>query len=688
MAKQQTEKAEEAESKGGRKGRRMSLGAALMMPPPPRVNDNMDVKTLIKFTVSALGILYGDVATGPMFIFKSAMRDSSPATLRLDVFGCLSFITWTTILLGVFKYCLIILHADNNGEGGQLALLSLIPQPDDDACPPWLARNYKKVFYLALIGTAFLLSDGLVGPALAMLAALEGFRVAEVEYPAAFAGFPVESWRVPVTCALLAPLFYVQRYGLGRITAVFPALMTVWFGSMAIGGAYNIYLNPSVLAALNPAEMFVFIARRGFGATMNMLSNVMLVASGLEFLYADLGVFRRKPILLSFTLVCVPATLLNYFGQAAFLLDANPTSTPALHRLTANLFFDSFPSWSIWPLVLMGCIVSAAGSQSAISGCFALLDQAISLRAVPTIESIHVVGYGGHGTFYVPVFCFILFVGGLLLAAITQDSEILSSTVGVCVAGAMLISSILLMIVMKVKWNFPRWKLAAYSVVLVLDIMLFLSSMAKLAELAWVTLIFSIAIVYIMFVYVHTWEDINKALDDRLWTLTQVRQHIRQHSQRVKGLGVFVACTDEEVPHVLTVLASRLPALPEDIVLLTVQCMKGLPFVAEEDRVIVRAVDPSMGVYRILISYGFAERSADVVQALAKAKKRGLKVKNEDNVTYYVSRYSVRTKREHPFYRRWQYKLYEALSRNTNNQVDALGLPVDKVVEVSNVLIL
>ncbi|KAI9220250.1 potassium transporter-domain-containing protein [Blastocladiella britannica] len=681
MAKQQNA-ADAAPSKlgsapgQGKKGRRMSLGAALMMPPPPRVSEKMDLKTLASFTLGALGILYGDVATGPMFILKACFKDGITLDhIETDVLGILSFMIWITILLGVVKYCLVVLHADNNGEGGILALLSLVPQPDDDGCPPFLAQHYQKVFYIALCGCSFLLADGLVTPAISMLAALEGFRVLEDEYPSMFS-VHVETWRIPVTCCLLLPLFYVQRFGLGRITKVFPVVMCIWFLAIAVGGVRNIIQAPWVLKAFNPGYMMDLMYLRGWNATLSLLSTVLLVASGLEFLYADLGAFKRKPIIISFSVICAPCILLSYLGQGAVLLTADTSNSDEFLHLIHNLFFKSFPTWASWPLVLLGMCVSAIGSQAVISGTFALIDQAVAIRIVPPIESVHIMGHGG--TYYVPSFCFVLWAGSTVLVAVFQDSEVLVDMFGFCVAGAMVITSTLILIIMKVKWKFVTFKILPYGVIMLFDVLLFIASFIKIAKIGWITLIYSSAILGIMHIFVSTWNDINNALEQRFWTLQQVRQHIRANG-RVKGCGVFVAYADEEVPHVLSVLAERLPALPEEIVLLTVQCMKGLPFVAEEDRVTVRAVDSYQGVYRVLLNFGFAERSADVVAAIGKAKKRGLKLKDDDMITYFVSRYSVCARRELPFWKRWQHKVYEVLSRNSNNQVSNLGLPIDKI---------
>ncbi|ORZ34424.1 potassium transporter-domain-containing protein [Catenaria anguillulae PL171] len=644
MAKK-SEHDKDGEGKGagkapGGKARRMSLGAALMMPPPPRTANAMDLKTIIKFTISAVGILYGDVAAAPMFVFKSVFREG----------------------------------------GGMLALLSLVPQPDDENCPPWLVKHYKKIFFLALTGCAFLLADGFVTPAISMLAALEAFH-----------GFPVDSWRVWLAMSMMIPLFYVQRFGLGRITQLFPVILTIWFFAIAIIGAYNIYLVPDILNCLNPMWIVNVCILRGINGSLSLLSTVLLVVSGLEFLYADLGAFTRKPIMLSFCIVCAPFTMLSYIGQGAYLLHAyrsNRYTDAQLFKLINNLFFEAAPTWLLWPFVILGTLVSIAGSQSVISGCFAMLDQAISIRVIPPVESIHIVGAGGHGTYYTPSFCFVLFVGGIVLCGSYRSSDGLSEIIGFCVAGAMFITSVMIMTVMKTKWHWPNWKVAIYVLcVFSLDIVYVVAAFTKVFQNAWVTVLYSALFFGIMYVYVGTQEDMNLALEDKCWTMQQVRQHVRQNP-RTKGCGVFIANHDEEVPLVLTMVASKLPALPEDLILLTVQCLKSQPFVSEDDRVTVRVVDPTHGVYRVLILFGFAERSADIMQSLAKAKKRGLRMKHEQGMTFYISKHSVQAMAERPFYRRWKHKMFEVLARNTNTQLKTLGLPPDKVMEVSNVLLL
>ncbi|KAJ3358324.1 hypothetical protein GGF32_000491 [Allomyces javanicus] len=653
----------------GRPARRMSLGAALMMPPAPRVQDKMDLKTLLAVTFKALGILYGDVAAAPMFVMKSVFKDgvnqTDPVT---DILGCLSLMIWISIILGIVKYCLVVLKAENNGEGGILALLSLVPTAEDDATPPFLVRHYRKIFLLALCGCAFLLGDGLVTPAISILAAVEGFHVIEDKYPDLFHAIPVDSWRVPATCVLLLMLFYVQRFGLGRITAIFPVVMVVWFSALAVIGIWNVIQIPTILLAFNPLCMVHVMVLRGWDGTLSMLSTVLLVVAGLEFLYADLGTFKRRPITLSFSAVVVPCTLIAYLGQGAKLLSlgvdtlssTDPATENAVHKVIHNLFFEMVPTWSLWPLVLLGTLVSAVGSQAVICGCFAMIDQAITLRVFPSFESVHLMGADGHGSYYVPFFNGILLVGSLALAAAYQDSDVLSDMFGLCVAGAMLITSILMIIVMVAKWSLPWWRVALYGVViLVLDAMLFIASLIKLGKNAWITFLFSATFFGIMFIMTSTWTDIFRAMDAKFWTMTNVRQHIRIHG-RVKGMGVFVAYADEEVPHVLSLLAARLPALPEEIILLTTNCVKALPFVAEDDRVICRAVDPAHGVYRLLISHGFAERPMNVQEALQFAKKRrGLKSKTPQDgqaralVTFFVARHSVLALPDRAWYRRF-----------------------------------
>ncbi|KAJ3365116.1 hypothetical protein GGF32_000296 [Allomyces javanicus] len=673
-----------------RKGRRMSLGAALMMPPAPRVNEHMDFKTLFGFTFNALGILYGDLAAGPMFLMKSAFHKGiSTTNPETHILGTVSFMIWVSIVLGVIKYCLVVLKADNNGEGGMLALFSLVPQPDDDGTAPFLQRHYDKIFMLALLGCAFLLGDGLVTPAICMLAAIEGFLVIEAKNPGQIA-VPVSTWRVPVTCALLVPLFYVQRFGLGSPTKIFPYVMMVWFTALAAIGIWNIVQIPWVLKAFNPWTMISVMYLLKTKATLELLSTVVLVVAGLEFLYADLGTFKRRPISLSFSAIVVPCTLLSYLGQAATLLGAHDAHERA--ELVHSLFFEAAPDWALWPLVLLGTVVSAVGSQSVISGCFAMIDQAITLRVFPTFHSVHLMGHDGHGTYYVPSFNAVLFAGSLCLVVGYQDSETLSGIFGFCVAGAMLITSLLAVLIMTVKWKLAAWRIATYClVILFFDGMLFIAVCTKLATGAWIACLFAMSFFGLMFVYKDTWADINHAMDDKFWTMTQVRQHLRSHA-RVKGLGVFVAYADEEVPHVLSALAHRLPAMPDEVILLSLNCIKSLPFVAEEDRVIFRAVDPANGVYRLLISFGFAERPLDALAAIQRAKKRGLKVKNEDQATFYVSRHAVLpacdAKGLRAAFRRVKHYLYEVVSRNSNNQVETLGLPVKDVLEVTNVLIL
>ncbi|KAJ1504129.1 hypothetical protein HMI54_007387 [Coelomomyces lativittatus] len=618
-----------------------------------------------------------------MFVFKSAFRSGflSEETYELEVICCLSFIIWITLLLGVAKYCFVVLRADNYGEGGMLALFCSIPHPnEDEKVQIALEKYYPWIYSLALLGCAFILGDGMIVPAISMLAALEGFHSIEHGHPEYFS-ISVKSWITPSACAFLFCLFSVQRFGLGKVSWIFPPILIVWCLALFCIGVAQLVTLKTPLNAFCPWYMIRSVQEFGVAYTLSKLSIVLLVVAGMEFFYADLGAFKRRPMTISYTMIVVPSILSSYLGQASFLLQMQKENH--VDQILNDLFFESSPSWLRWPLVILGMLVSAVGSQSVLSGCFALLDQAITLRALPPFLSKHLLAGDNHGTYFVPFFNFIFFLGSLLLAIVFKDSVVLSDLFGLCVSGAMLITSILTMIVMYVRWNTKVYWIVGYCVILMLDIIVFIAALTKLTSNAYISLFFSIAIFVIMYTYKSTCDNIDAALEDSLWTTAMTRQHLRQNP-RIDGLGVFISNSDEEIPHVLSLLASKLTSLPKNVVVVTTNCMRSIPFVASEDRLNFRCVDPQQGLYRILLTHGFAERPMPISIALLMAEKRGLRL--HKNLTYFVSRIIIYVHSQARWYQRWRYYVFEVLTRNVQQRDQALQLPPHQVMWVSSIL--
>ncbi|KAL7750675.1 hypothetical protein RI367_004017 [Sorochytrium milnesiophthora] len=686
------------------KGKNMSLGAALMMPPPPRVNENMDWKTLTRYAFNAIGVVYSDLASAPLFVIRPAVKNTMPdlqkaisagtlSSLVIDrtyyevgVYGAVSFIIWLFIVLSV-KYMLLVFQADNNGEGGMLSMMSLIPTPEEDESSPYLRYTYKITLFIGVLGCAFLLGDGMIAPSISLLGAMEGLVAIQGTYH--YFSVDPQIFIRYVAGAVLFVVFYVQQYGLGKWSASFKPIMLLWFVVIGVVGLINIIQVPAILQAFNPLCMWNLVYDRGWTQASQTVAVAVIIIAGMEFIYADIGAFKRKPIYLAYGAVVFPSLLFSYLGQGAKLLslDMSPAHVETSLKIIDDIFFECAPSWLLWPLVILGATVSCLGSQAIISSCYSIIDQAISLRVFPPLETCRVDQGGDHTTAYVPMFNKFLFLGSMIMTLVLGDSENLSQLYGVSVTGAMFITSILLMYIMRYKWRSKTWKLVGYSVVLLFDVALFLSSLTRVIIWSWISLLLSGALFLVMFVYSDTYQERDIAVGDKLWPVNTARQHLRQHP-RVKGLGVFVAESDEEVPWVMSLIAQRLPAMPEEVIMLTVQCIKGCPFIAEEDKYIIRNVDPASGLYRLLISHGFAERTVDVRDAIAHAKKKGMKLKQEDNTTYYISRQSVVPDTTKGLWHRFKIRLFEAMARNTSNQAKIYNFPAQDVMEIACTLTL
>ncbi|KAJ3411109.1 hypothetical protein HDV05_002718 [Chytridiales sp. JEL 0842] len=671
-------------TKSSSAARRMSLGAALCIPPPPRVDNNMNLKKFLALSLGAIGIVYGDIGVSPMFVLRAVFNDilvnqgiqiqggeaQNPETIRLDeltIIGSLSMLIWIVTLLCSLKYIIFVLRADKNGEGGTWALVSLLPMEHEESK---LFKYKKYIFLLGIFGASFLMSDGIIGPAISVLSAFEGVR----QYSA---GRFSQLGSVGAACGVLFIIIMSQRFGTSKVIKFYSPIMVTWFITIACIGLYNIMGAPSVLRALSPHYCIEFAIKRPQEAYM-AISQVVLAVTGAESMYADLGHFKTTPIRTSFLAVVYPALIANYLGQGAFLLQ-NPTGA-------LNPFFLSVPEPVKYFVLVIATFAAIIASQASISGCFTLVDQAISLRVFPNIKTINT-DHESAGAVFIPAFNYALLIGSISLTLIFQDSEQIASLTGIGVMFTMTCTTILYILCMVYTWDEPKWKVMLFAVVfLTLDLMLLGCSLRKIASFGWISCIFAMFFFVIMYTWYVTNTDVNEQLHEQLLEMSELRTHVKTIN-RTQGTVVFVSNTDEDVPNVLRICAQRLRSLPENIV-----CMSAIsssaPFIADEERTVFRTVDATAGIYRLVISYGYAERSINTVIAVERARKRGLRIQPDEHVTFVVGREIVASEPKTPLFKKMRLALYNKIGNNTQGKIEYYNLPPTDTLEIGSELII
>ncbi|KAJ3164274.1 hypothetical protein HK101_000484 [Irineochytrium annulatum] len=649
--------------KKGAGPRRMSLGAALCIPPPPRIDNKMNPMKFLKLSLGALGIailrlfgifsriiasgiVYGDIGVSPLFVLKTvfASAASSVVVMQPDgieayvdyidpniinedkVLGTLSFLIWVITIVCVLKYIMFVLTADKNGEGGTWALVSLLPMENEESR---LYKYKKQIFVLGIIAASFLLADGFIAPAISVLSAFEGVQQYSSNLP---------DWGViGISSFVLIIIFVSQQFGTSRMLKFYGPIMVTWFLAIAGIGLYNITYWPTIFWALSPhcAVRLVWI---DFNFTCKVASQVVLAVTGVEAMYADLGHFKTIPIRASFLFIVYPALLLNYLGQGAYLLH-NPEA--ANHP-----FFYAVPSPVKWIILVLATLAAIIASQATISGCFTLIDQAISLRVFPNIKAIHTSSESA-GAVYIPAFNYLLMIVSVSLILIFQESDRLAN---------------------------------------IYDLTLLLSSVTKVQSYGWVSILLGLMLFATMYSWYITTTEIQDGLREKLLEMSDLRQQVKSIN-RTKGTVVFVSNTDEDVPNVLRICAEQLRSLPENIV-----CMSAIsstaPFIADEERTVFRTIDAVAGIYRLVISYGYAERTIDTVTAVERSRKRGLRMKPDERVTFVVGREIVASHSGTPWIKRLRIAVYSSIGANTEGKIEYYNLPPRDTLEIGSQMVL
>jgi KUP system potassium uptake protein len=572
-----------------------------------------DQRPLLRSTLGALGVVYGDIGTSPLYALKEATAVAGGMGDRGTVLGVLSLIFWSLVVVITLKYVVLILRADNSGEGGILSLLALVQQKLGTTSP-WAIR----LAGLAALGTALFYCDGMITPAISVLSAVEGLELLSPTFERAI---------MPVTLLIIAALFVLQKRGTAKVGGLFGPVMVVWFTSLGVLGAIAIAREPGVLAALFPGYAIAMLYQHPLVA-LSILGAVFLVLTGGEALYADMGHFGKTPVRLAWFGVVWPGLLLNYFGQGALMLEAQ---TELL-----NPFFGLAPASLLPLLVLLATAATIIASQATISGAFSLTRQAVQLDLLPRVQILQT-SADERGQIYVPAVNMLLFLAVVCFVLVFGSSTALSSAYGAAVIGTMMITTLMGAVVAKTSWNWPTWRIVAvFGLFVLVDVAFVVGNATKIPTGGWVPLLLA-AFMYLAFV---TWRDGRAALRRELqrravpWSELP---NLLAGATRVPGTAVFLVSQSGFVPTALLRNLEHNHVYHETIVILHLEILRQ----PRQDRVARAWMEELMpNVHAVRARFGFME-TPDVSEALRGARQRGLRVVDAD-CTFFLGWHLVR----------------------------------------------
>ena len=626
-----------------------------MNPGSPEVGPPDTRSRLFRLTLGAIGVVYGDIGTSPLYAVRECFSHHSGLEVTPEnIFGLISLVFWSLIVVISIKYISYVMRADHRGEGGVLALMTLVAPRGSEKSP--LGRWVVPV---GLFAAALLYGDGMITPAISVLSAVEGLSIATPMF---------EPFLVPIACVVLVGLFVVQRYGTATMGAVFGPIVVGWFMTLGLLGLYRIVDAPEVLAALSPAPGILFLVENHWAGFV-ALGAVFLSVTGGEALYADMGHFGKRPIRIAWFALVLPGLMLNYLGQGALLL-TNPEAA-------SNPFYLMAPSWALYPLVLLATMATVIASQAVISGAFSLTRQALQLGYCPRFEIRHSSAYE-IGQVYVPPVNWALLVATLGLVVGFESSTNLAGAYGVAVSMTMVFTTILAFVCARQRWKWSFAKAATLTAAfLVVDLAFLGSNLLKVGHGGWFPLMVG-AVIYLLMI---TWRDGRKLLSETLKKEDLpvdlfLRDVERGKMIRVPGGAVFMSSTPSGIPRTLGHNLKHNKILHERIILLTV-VTEEIPRVAPEDRLHIERF--SQGFTRIIAHYGFMEEP-DVPAALSAAAECGVEYKPMDT-TFFLGRETIVVGKADAM-ARWRKRLYALMARNAEEATKHYRIPVNRVVEL------
>jgi KUP system potassium uptake protein len=617
-------------------------------------------RKLAGLSLAALGVVYGDIGTSVLYAMQECFRPGfGVAPTTENVYGVLSLIVWALTLIVSIKYVIFVLRADNRGEGGVLALLALIQQSFGLGSHKAKIRMAVLVT-LGLLGAALLYGDGIITPAITVLGAIEGLRIATTAITTAEV--------VIISAVILAVLFMFQKHGTQRIGIVFGPIMFLWFVSIAALGLKEIALEPEILLAVNPWYAVNFFVHNGWHGFF-ILGAVVLVVTGAEALYADMGHFGRRPIRIAWFAVVFPALILNYFGQGALMLRDSAAA--------ANPFYLLVPQQLLYPMVILATMAAVIASQALISGAFSLTQSAMQLGYSPRITVTHT-SEREAGQIYIPEVNKALMLGCIGLVVGFQSAENLAAAYGIAVTGTMIVTTILFSVLTQVRFGWSLARTGAFFLVyFIIDFALLSANVVKIESGGW----FPIVVAIVIYTLMTTWKKGRSVLRDLLRSaslpmdlfLEDVR---RRKPPRVPGTAVFLTSDTSGAPVVLLHHLKHNKVLHEQVILLSI-VTRDVPYVAQSER--ARVEELGEGFWRIVAGYGFMQ-SPSVNEVMECCEPQGIKIRPMDT-SYYLGREQLLPTGDSPM-ARWRKKVFVVMARNARAATAFFGLPPNRVVEL------
>lgn len=603
--------------------------------------------------LGALGVVYGDIGTSPIYAFREALHAATSDGIlsRSDILGVVSLIFWALLLVVTIKYVIYVLRADNNGEGGILSLMALVRAA--------LKGRPDVILAAGICGAALFFGDAVITPAISVLSAVEGVQIVAPH---------MTPFVVPITVVILVVLFSIQKYGTGKVAIVFGPVMAVWFLALGASGLWHIFDDPTVMAALNPYYALRFLVVSP-GVAFITVGAVFLAMTGAEALYADLGHFGRKPIVRAWLWIVFPCLLLNYFGQAAFVLS---------HGEAAALpFFEMMPEFALWPMVLLATAATVIASQAVISGAFSVARQAVQLNILPRLEIQHT-SEKLHGQIYIPRVNLLLGLTVIILVLGFEKSNNLASAYGIAVTGNMLVTTGLLYFVMTRIWN---WRVSrALPIIvgfLIIDLLFFSANIIKVHDGGWASILFAAILVVIMWTWVrgtrHLFQKTRKAevpLD------LIVEQMNKRPPTIVPGTAVFLTGDPKSAPTALMHSLKHYKVLHHNNVILTV-VTASKPWVSSADR--VRVSQYNERFMQVTLTFGYMQQP-NIPRALGLCRRLGWKF-DIMTTSFFLSRRWLKAS-AHSGMPLWQDKLFILLARTASDATEYFQIPTGRVVEI------
>ena len=605
--------------------------------------------------LGAVGVVYGDIGTSPLYAMKESFIGPHPMAVdRLHIFGVISLIFWSLMLIVTIKYVVVAMRADNRGEGGSLALLALISR----SLP---GRKWtSSLVMLGVLATCLFFGDAMITPAISVLSAVEGLTIVQAS---------LEPLVIPISIGILVALFMVQARGTAKVGAIFGPVVLVYFAVLAMLGVQNIANHPDILGALSPSWAVRFFAYNPKLAFLAM-GSVFLAVTGAETLYADMGHFGRKAIGFSWLGLVYPCLVLNYMGQGALLL-SNPAAVE-------NPFYLMAPEWARLPLVVIATLATIIASQAVISGAFSVTHQAVQLGFLPRLKTLHTSAKAA-GQIYIPSVNWTLLAFVILLVITFRESTNLASAYGIAVTGTMLITTVMLAFLVFQVWNWNRWLaglvIGAFSLI---DGVYFASNITKIPDGGW----FPLVVAAVGFIVLTTWAKgrqlLRKSLEEGSVPLI-IFVKSAASAFRAKGTAVFLSSSAEGIPSAMLHNLKHNQVVHERVIILTVK-IEGVPHIDGQDRIETKAV--GSGFYRVILHYGFMEE-ADIPGDLMRIKDAGGPF-DMMRTSFFLGRQKLIPSKDKPGMALWRERLFAGMLKNSESAMEFFRLPTNRVIELGS----